>query len=151
MVRNQNPHRNSPDCSPYISFKNSWENLVWDQSILPLVINLVILITFTLVDLLMLLGENWCWSLLGPKGLMEKGETFEYMGGQGSIYGIWGVEASPLQMPSVPRGILLSLQYISSYIGKIIQMQRGQCMWSNYSIPCLRTLSDEENDHDYKN
>ena len=88
---------------------------------------------------------------LGPKGLMEKGETIKYMGGQGSIYGIWGVEASPLQMPSVPPGILLSLQYISSYIGKIIQMQRGQCMWSNYSIPCLRTLSDEENDHDYKN
>ena len=43
----------------------------------------------------MLLGENWCWSLLGPKGLMEKEETFEYMGRQGSIYGIWGVEASP--------------------------------------------------------
>ena len=63
------PHTNSPDWSPYISFKNSWENLVWDQSILPLVINLVILITFTLDDLLMMLGENWFWSLLGPKGL----------------------------------------------------------------------------------
>ena len=36
-----------------------------------MVINLVILITFTLVDLLMLLGENWCWSLLGPKGLIH--------------------------------------------------------------------------------
>ena len=24
---------------------------------------------------------------LGPKGLMEKGETFKYMGGQGSFYG----------------------------------------------------------------
>ena len=33
-----------------------------------MVINLVILITFSLDDLLMLLGENWCWSLLGPKG-----------------------------------------------------------------------------------
>ena len=43
--------------------------LVYDQSILPLVINLVILITFTLDDLLMLLGENWCWPLLRPKGL----------------------------------------------------------------------------------
>ena len=32
-------------------------------------INLVILITFTLDDLLMLLGENLCWSLLGPKVL----------------------------------------------------------------------------------
>ena len=34
-----------------------------------LVINLVTLITFTLDDLLMLVGENCCWSLLGPKGL----------------------------------------------------------------------------------
>ena len=64
----QYPHTNSPNWSSYISFKNSWENLVYDQSILPLVINLVILITFTLDDLLMLLGENWCWSLLWPKG-----------------------------------------------------------------------------------
>ena len=43
--------------------------MIKDQSILPLVIYLVILITFTLDDLLMLLGENWWWSLLGPKGL----------------------------------------------------------------------------------
>ena len=55
----------------------------------------MILITFTLHDLLMLLGENWCWSLLGPKGLMEEEETFKYMGRQGSFYGNWGVEASP--------------------------------------------------------
>ena len=67
----QHPHTNSPDWSPCISFKNSWENLGQDQSIFPLVVNLVILITFTLDDLLMLLGENWCWSLLGPKGLRE--------------------------------------------------------------------------------
>ena len=40
-------------------------------SALPLVINLEILITFTLDDLLMPLGENWCWSLLGPEGLRE--------------------------------------------------------------------------------
>ena len=42
----QDLHTNSSDWSPYISFKNSGENLVKDQSILPLVINLVILITF---------------------------------------------------------------------------------------------------------
>ena len=45
--------------------------MVEDQSILPLVINLVILITFTLDDLLMLLGENLCLSLLGPKRLKK--------------------------------------------------------------------------------
>ena len=38
---------------------------ILDQSIVPLGINLVILIACTLVDLLMLLGENWCWSFLG--------------------------------------------------------------------------------------
>ena len=68
----KDPHTNSPDWSPYISFKNSWENLVKVQSFFPLVINWVILITFTFDDLLMLLGENWCWSLLGPKGLINK-------------------------------------------------------------------------------
>ena len=31
---------------------------------------LAIPLTFTLDDLLLLLGENWCWSLLGPEGLM---------------------------------------------------------------------------------
>ena len=37
--------------------------------VLQLHISLVILITFTLDDLLMLSGENWFWSLLRPKGL----------------------------------------------------------------------------------
>ena len=31
--------------------------------------NLSILIAFSLDDVLMLLGENWCWSLLGPTGI----------------------------------------------------------------------------------
>ena len=45
-------------------------------------INLVILITFTLDVLMMLLGENWCWSLLGPKGLKcrEKKQKLHYSG-----------------------------------------------------------------------
>ena len=46
LSRPRDLHTNSSDLSPYISFKNSGENLVKDQSILPLVINLVILITF---------------------------------------------------------------------------------------------------------
>ena len=64
-LKPKDPHTNSPDWSPYISFKNSWENLV--QEVFSL--NLVIYLLFTLIDLLMLLGENWCWPLLGPKGL----------------------------------------------------------------------------------
>ena len=39
---------------------------------MPLVINLVILIPFTLDDLLMLLGENCCRSLLEPKRLRRE-------------------------------------------------------------------------------
>ena len=84
---------------------------------------------------------------------MEKEETFKYMGRQGSFYGIWGVEASPhLQMPSFPPNILLSLQYVSNYIGKIIQTRQGQCTWSisKYSLS-KDTVCDEEHDHDYKN
>ena len=42
---------------------------IWFKTPVPLIMNLVILVTFTLDDLLMLLGENRCWSLFGPKGL----------------------------------------------------------------------------------
>ena len=42
---------------------------IWFKIPVPLIMNLVILVTFTLDDLLMLLGENRCWLLLGPKGL----------------------------------------------------------------------------------
>ena len=43
----------------------------WDQSIFPLVINFLVLITFSLY--IEMLGENWCWSLLDLKGLPENG------------------------------------------------------------------------------
>ena len=39
------------------------------KAFLSLVIKLVFLITCTLYDLLMFLWENWCWSILGFKGL----------------------------------------------------------------------------------
>ena len=47
----------------------SQENLIKDQGIFPLVIILLILITFPLGDNLTLLGENCCWSFLGLRGL----------------------------------------------------------------------------------
>ena len=51
----------------------SWENLIKDQGIFALVIILltliVTLITFSLANLWISSGENWCWSLLGLKGL----------------------------------------------------------------------------------
>ena len=48
----------------------SWENLFKDRSIFSEVIILFILINFSFNIVLTLLGEIWCWSLLGPKGLI---------------------------------------------------------------------------------
>ena len=39
----------------------------------------------------------------------------------------------PIKMPSFPRKILLSLQYISNYTGKTIQTRLGQCTHCNVS------------------
>ena len=50
----------------------SWENLIKDHGILSLMIILLILITQSLDIVWILLGENWCWSLLGLKGLIAQ-------------------------------------------------------------------------------
>ena len=47
----------------------SWESLIKDQGIFSLVIILLTLITFSLANVWKSLGENWCWSLFGLKGL----------------------------------------------------------------------------------
>ena len=59
-------------------FRISWENLIKDQGIFSLVIILLILITFSLANLWISLGENWCWSLLRLKGLIN---LFQYVWG----------------------------------------------------------------------
>ena len=43
--------------------------MIKDQSIFPLVITLSILKSLTLDDVRILLGENWCLSTLGVRGL----------------------------------------------------------------------------------
>ena len=53
----------------------SWENLIKDQSIFPLVIILLILIIFSLDCLFALSGQNLCWSLLRVKAVEKKRET----------------------------------------------------------------------------
>ena len=53
----------------------SWENLIEYQSIFPLVIILLILVTFSLDCVLIMLGENWCLSPLGLKGLTMIGSS----------------------------------------------------------------------------
>ena len=65
------PLLHSPDCSPYTSHENGGGNLVSHQTVLPLVTKLVIVTSSTLHNQLMLLGENGCWSLLGPKWFLE--------------------------------------------------------------------------------
>ena len=49
----------------------SWENLIKDHRIFSMMIILLILITLSLDHVWILLGENYCWSLLGLKGLMD--------------------------------------------------------------------------------
>ena len=44
-------------------------NLFHDQSIYPIVIFLTILITFSFYDVVMMLGENRCWSLKVEAGM----------------------------------------------------------------------------------
>ena len=53
----------------------SWENLIKDQSIFSLVIILLTLITIFLGNIWILLGENWCWSLLGLRQAWQKCES----------------------------------------------------------------------------
>ena len=43
--------------------------------------------------------------------------------------------ASP--QPPPPKKILLSLQYVSNYVGKILQMCRGQCTHCSVSQNCV--------------
>ena len=62
---------NSPDWSPYISLKISWENLLKDQSIFLMVSISWILKTISFDYVWILVGENWCWSLLGLKELCD--------------------------------------------------------------------------------
>ena len=66
------PHTNSPYWYSYISLEISWESLIKDHSSFFLVIIWLILVTICLDNVWILLGENYCWSLLGVKGLNSK-------------------------------------------------------------------------------
>ena len=66
---------------------------------------------------------------------------------QGSILGIWGVDASPQNAQLSPKKILLLLQFISNYIGKIIQTRQGQCTHCSISQNCLSMAPDGNSAH----
>ena len=52
-----------------LPYRISWQNLIKDQSISPLFIIFVNSPNLSFDDVLILFGENWCWSLLGLKEL----------------------------------------------------------------------------------
>ena len=58
--------------------------MIKDQGIFPLVIILLILITLSLDNVWILLGENCCWSLLALKGLSAIEENVRRVYSQGS-------------------------------------------------------------------
>ena len=61
----------------------SSENFIKDKSIFSMVIILLILITLSLDSVWILLGENFCWSLLALKGLSAKEENIRRVYSQG--------------------------------------------------------------------
>ena len=69
----------------------SWENLIKDLAIFSMVITLLILITLSLDNVWILLGENWCWS---PFGLKK-----------------WQRELESKCIPQVSLGLLLEMHW----------------------------------------
>ena len=65
-------HVYSRHCSPYFSYFTDWENLLKHQDISSLVIIWFILMICTFNQVVILLGEIGCWSLLGLRGSMIK-------------------------------------------------------------------------------
>ena len=59
------------------------QNLMKDQGILSLVIILSVLLTLSLENVWIMLGENWCWSLLGLKGLTRLVDTRQWINARG--------------------------------------------------------------------
>ena len=68
-LKSQYQHTNSPNWSPYISFKNQLREFNNRSRYFLFGDHLLILITVSLDNYWILLGENWCWSLSGHKGL----------------------------------------------------------------------------------
>ena len=68
--KQQYPHTNSPNRSSYISCKKLLREFNKRSRHFLFGDHLAILITFSLDNVWILLGENWCWSLLGLKVLL---------------------------------------------------------------------------------
>ena len=92
----------------------SWENLFKDQSIFPWVIILFILINFSFYYVLILLRENWCWSLSSNVRKIPANQGFSRLCSKKN----WN-EASAVNLwnPGVPNISLLRLLRFSRIYG----------------------------------
>ena len=88
----------------------SWENLFKDQSIFPWVIILFILINFSFYYVLILLRENWCWSLSSNVRKIPANQGFSRLCSKKN----WN-EASAVNLAVKSRGA----QHITSTITKV--------------------------------
>ena len=80
---NTDPHANSPDLFPFISLTN-WLGELNKRSInrFPFGDHLLVLLTYSLDDVLISLREKWCLSVLGLEGFLypypSSHSTFSY-------------------------------------------------------------------------
>ena len=100
------------------SWRISWENLIIDQGIFCVVIILLILITLSLDNVWISLGENWCWSLLGNEGLMSLPFVFvSYFRGLIAciavflLFGVTQIRDGPFKRPHPGRHGMASCFY----------------------------------------
>ena len=81
----------------------SWENLIKDRGIFSLLIILLILITTCLDNVWISLGENWCWLLLGLKGLKRIYWLIVTLGFQHGVIRPTEPYGLPLNIPILPQ------------------------------------------------
>ena len=101
----------------HISLRISGENLMKDQGIFFLVIILSVLLTLSLENVWIMLGENWCWSLLGLKGLKVHHHHFQFLLGITVVpWEIKRARLEPQTSRSGAQGINHSARHASTFL-----------------------------------
>ena len=101
----------------HISLRISGENLMKDQDIFSLVIILSVLLTLSLENVWIMLGENWCWSLLGLKGLKVHHHHFQFLLGITVVpWEIKRARLEPQTSRSGAQGINHSARHASTFL-----------------------------------
>ena len=88
-----------------------------DQGIFFLVIILSVLLTLSLENVWIMLGENWCWSLLGLKGLRVHHHHFQFLLGITVVpWEIKRARLEPQTSRSGAQGINHSARHASTFL-----------------------------------